>query len=59
MQSESTYSNSNHTVFGVHAIGLNKSQFGCNMEISGRNSKETMVVESKENVKAGTMKEIL
>lgn len=27
-QTNPTYSNSNHTIFGVHAIGLNKSQFG-------------------------------
>lgn len=59
LQNAATYSNSNHTIFGVHAIGLNKSQFGGHLEIAERNAQEPMVVTKRNDVAADSMKNIL
>jgi hypothetical protein len=57
-QTTSTYSNSNHTLFGVHAIGLNKNEYGRHYEIAGINGTKPMLVTATKDCKHGTFREI-
>lgn len=58
-QNASTYSNSNHTIFGVHAIGLNKHVFGGHRIVNQRNPTEPMVVLSTGAIGTTAYKDIL
>lgn len=44
LASTSNYSNSNHTLFGLSAIGLNKNNFGRDRLIKDRNTSRPMLV---------------
>lgn len=53
-----SYSNSNHTLFGVHAIGLNNDVFGRHCKITNSKKDTPMVPENCANVKKGNYEEI-
>lgn len=58
-QQGSTYSNSNHTLFGLHAIGLNKNEFGRHYEITGRNATKPMLVTQTKPTVAESFQKIM
>lgn len=57
-QTGSTYSNSNHTIFGISAIGLNKDQFGKNVEIDDRTPTKPMIVTAVKECKSTSYENI-
>lgn len=57
-QTNSTYSNSNHTIFGVPAVGLNTSLFGKNIEIAGRDATKPMLVNKTKACKGDSFRNI-
>lgn len=58
-QATSSYSNSNHTLFGVHAIGLNTSHFGKIYEVAGRNATKPMIVTQTKDCDFESFKKIM
>lgn len=58
-QTDSSYSNSNHTLFGVHAIGLNKNNFGRMYEIAGRNATKPMLITETKDCVGDTLEKIM